>query len=59
MDIVKNAKYWYCRRLYVRQGSGYGSAWIRINLNCWIRIRIRIQINADPDPDPGEQKLPT
>jgi hypothetical protein len=34
------------------------SAWIRINLSCWIRIRIRSQI-ADPDPDPGGQKLPT
>jgi hypothetical protein len=30
-------------------GSRSGSAWIRINLSCWIRIRIRIQI-ADPDP---------
>ncbi len=38
-------------------GSVSGSAWIRINLSCWIRIRIRIQI-ADPDPDPGGQKLP-
>ncbi len=25
-------------------GSEFGSAWIRINLSCWIRIRIRIQI---------------
>jgi hypothetical protein len=39
-------------------GSVSGSAWIRINLSCWIRIRIRIQI-ADPDPDPGGQKGPT
>jgi hypothetical protein len=35
------------------QGFGSGSAWIRINLSCWIRIRIQI---ADPDPDPGGQK---
>jgi hypothetical protein len=35
------------------QGCGSGSAWIRINLSCWIRIRIQI---ADPDPDPGGQK---
>jgi hypothetical protein len=34
-------------------GSVSGSAWIRINLSCWIRIRIQI---ADPDPDPGGQK---
>ncbi len=40
------------------QGCGSGSAWIRINLICWIRIRIRIQI-ADPDPDLGGQKWPT
>ncbi len=33
-----------------------GSAWIGINLTCWIRIRIQI-LNADPDP--GEQKWPT
>jgi hypothetical protein len=38
------------------QGCGSGSAWIRINLSCWIRIRIQI---ADPVPDPGGQKLPT
>jgi hypothetical protein len=38
------------------QGFGSGSAWIRINLSCWIRIRIRIQI-ADPDPDPGGEKI--
>jgi hypothetical protein len=38
-------------------GSVSGSAWIRINLSCWIRIRIRIQI-ADPDPDPGGQNWP-
>ncbi len=38
------------------QGFGSGSAWIRIDLSCWIRIRIQI---ADPDPDPGGQKLPT
>ncbi len=25
----------------LRQGFGSGSAWIRINLNCWIRIRIQ------------------
>jgi hypothetical protein len=31
--------------------SGSGSAWIRINLSCWIRIRIQIA-----DPDPGGQK---
>ncbi len=37
--------------------SGFGSAWIRINLSCWIRIRIRIQI-ADPDPGPGGQNDP-
>ncbi len=37
------------------QGFGSGSAWIRINLSCWIRIRIRIQI---ADPDPGRQKWP-
>ncbi len=36
-----------------RQGFGSGSAWIRINLSCWIRIRIQI---ADPDPDPGGGK---
>jgi hypothetical protein len=36
-----------------RLGFGSGSAWIRINLSCWIRIRIQI---ADPDPDPGGQK---
>jgi hypothetical protein len=35
------------------QGFGSGSAWIRINLSCWIRIRIQIA-----DPDPGGQKLP-
>ncbi len=34
-------------------GTGSGSAWIRINLSCWIRIRIQIA-----DPDPGGQKLP-
>jgi hypothetical protein len=34
-------------------GSVSGSAWIRINLSCWIRIRIQI---ADPGPDPGGQK---
>ncbi len=39
-----------------KQGFGSGSAWIRINLSCWIRIRIRIQI---ADPDPGGQKWPT
>jgi hypothetical protein len=39
--------------LYLNQGFGSGSAWIRINLSCWIRIRIQI---ADPDPDPGGQK---
>jgi hypothetical protein len=43
-------------RFFYDQGFGSGSAWIRINLSCWIRIRIRIQI---PDPDPGRQKLPT
>ena len=32
-------------------GSVSGSAWIRINLSCWIRIRIQIA-----DPDPGGQK---
>ncbi len=37
------------------QGFGSGSAWIRINLSCWIRIRIQI---ADPDPDPGGQNDP-
>ncbi len=42
----------------LNQGFGSGSAWIRINLSCWIRFRIRIQI-ADPDPDPGGQKWPT
>ncbi len=36
------------------QGFESGSAWIRINLSCWIRIRIQIA-----DPDPGGQKLPT
>ena len=35
------------------QGFGSGSAWIRINLSCWIRIRIQIA-----DPDPGGQKWP-
>ncbi len=40
------------------QGFGSVSAWIRINLSCWIRIRLRIQI-ADSDPDPGGQKWPT
>ncbi len=35
--------------------SGSGSAWIRINLSCWIRIRTQI---ADPDPDRGGQKWP-
>jgi hypothetical protein len=35
------------------QGFGSGSAWIRINLSCWIRIRIRIQI---ADLDTGGQK---
>jgi hypothetical protein len=39
-------------------GSASGSAWIRINLSCWIRIGIRIQI-ADPAPDPGGKKWPT
>jgi hypothetical protein len=33
--------------LYLNQGFGSGSAWIRINLSCQIRIRIQI-----PDPDP-------
>ncbi len=42
----------------VNQGCGSGSAWICINLSCWIRIRISIQI-SDPDPDPGGQKWPT
>ncbi len=37
-------------------GTVSGSAWIRINLSCWIRIRIRIQI-ADPDPDPGGHRI--
>ena len=36
-------------------GSVSGSAWIRINLSCWIRIRIQI---ADADPDPGGQNDP-
>jgi hypothetical protein len=40
-------------RLTPNQGFGSGSAWIRINLSCWIRIRIQI---ADPVPDPGGQK---
>ncbi len=40
--------------LRFRQGSGSGSAWIRINLSCWIRIRIQIA-----DPDSGGQKCPT
>jgi hypothetical protein len=35
------------------QGFGSGSAWIRINLSCWIRIPIRIPI---ADPDLGGQK---
>jgi hypothetical protein len=35
------------------QGFGSGSAWIRINLSCWIRFRIQI---AGPDPDPAGQK---
>jgi hypothetical protein len=26
----------------IRQGCGSGSAWISINLSCWIRIRIKI-----------------
>jgi hypothetical protein len=51
-NIGKQVLFW------ILQGFGSGSAWIRINLSCWIRIRIRIQI-ADPDPDPGGQKLPT
>ncbi len=36
MDYLEG---WY----YVphRQGFGSGSAWIRINLSCWIRIRIQ------------------
>ncbi len=38
------------------QGFGSGSAWIRINLRCWIRIRIRIEIE-DPDPDPVGEKI--
>jgi hypothetical protein len=38
------------------QGFGSGSAWIRINLSCWIRNSIQ---NADPDPDTGGQKLST
>ncbi len=37
----------------IQQGFGSGSAWIRINLSCWIRIRIQIA-----DPDPGGQKWP-
>jgi hypothetical protein len=37
----------------VGSGSVSGSAWIRINLSCWIRIRIQIA-----DPDPGGQNLP-
>ncbi len=36
------------------QGCESGSAWIPINLTCWIRIRIK-----NMDPDPGGQKLPT
>ncbi len=38
----------------IKQGFGSRSAWIRINLSCWIRIRIQIA-----DPDPGGQKWPT
>ncbi len=47
----------YCTNRW-SQGFGSGSAWIRINLSCWIRIRFRIQ-NADPDPDPGGGEWPT
>jgi hypothetical protein len=50
-----NRKCSWLKRLKNEQGFGSGSAWIRINLSCWIRIRIQI---ADPDPDPGGQKLP-
>ncbi len=42
-----------CALLGGKQGFRSGSAWIRIDLTCWIRIRIRIQI---ADPDPGGQK---
>jgi hypothetical protein len=28
----------------IPQGCGLGSAWILINLSCWIRIQIRIQV---------------
>jgi hypothetical protein len=35
-------------------GSGSRSAWIRINLSCWIRIRM-----LNEDLDPGGQRLPT
>ncbi len=45
-----------CKLEYLEQGCGSGSAWIRINLSCWIRIRIRIPY---ADPDPGGQKWPT
>jgi hypothetical protein len=37
---------WVSRNDWDPQGFVSGSAWIRINLSCWIRIRIRI---ADPD----------
>jgi hypothetical protein len=40
-----------CLRYVQGFGSVSGSAWIRINLSCWIRIRIQIA-----DPDPGGQK---
>ncbi len=50
-------KYVYEPGFRIRSVSGCGSAWIRINLICWIRIRIRIQI-ADPDPVPGGQNDP-
>ncbi len=46
--LVESGTFW--------QGFGSGSAWIRINLSCWIRIRIR---NLNADPDPGGQKWPT
>ncbi len=46
-----NTESQYCGAESGPQGFGSGSAWIRINLSCWIRIRIQIA-----DPDPGGQK---
>jgi hypothetical protein len=48
-NIGEDVQYRCCQGF--GSGSVSGSAWIRINLSCWIRIRTQIA-----DPDPGGQK---